>query len=141
MPPQLNFIDVLRAPARALSAKRIFVMTFFLLLGLVVYDIFTYIALVIDGERLGLIWSVYGLLPFYKLAYGNLIAQIIFGIGVFFLVLAMMMGMFGVSAIEVEFVRGNRFFGPFEAVRFSFRRLGQLFLSELAIAVFLIFIV
>ncbi|UCD64516.1 MAG: hypothetical protein JSW34_03520 [Candidatus Zixiibacteriota bacterium] len=139
--PQYNFIDVLRAPAGALSAKRIFVMTFFLILGLVVYDIFTYIALAIEGERLGNVYSVYGLLPFYKLAFDSIIAQIVFAIGALLGVLAAMMGFFGVGALEVEAIRGHQFFSPFGAIGFSFSRLKQMLLSELAIVVFLLFIV
>jgi hypothetical protein len=139
--PQFNFIDVLRAPAKALSAKKIFVMTFFILLGLALYDIFTYIALAIDGERLSYVWSVYGLAPFYKYAYGNIFAQIVFAVGAVLAVLAIMLGFFGVAAIDIESIRGNRFFGPFKAIRFSFRRLGQIFLSELSIVAFLVFIV
>ncbi|UCE23719.1 MAG: hypothetical protein JSU74_10515 [Candidatus Zixiibacteriota bacterium] len=140
-PPQFNFIDVLRAPAKALSAKKIFVMTFFICLGLVVYDIFTYIALAIDGERLSYVWSVYGMAPFYKYVYGNIIAQIVFGVGAALAVLVVMMGIFGVASMDIESIRGNRFFGPFKAIGFSFRRLGQIFLSEFAIVVFLIFVV
>ena len=37
-PPDFSFIDVLKSPARAMSAKKILTMTFFICLGLVVYD-------------------------------------------------------------------------------------------------------
>ncbi|MEW6412593.1 MAG: hypothetical protein AB1483_08990 [Candidatus Zixiibacteriota bacterium] len=140
-PPDFSFIDVLKSPARAMSAKKILTMTFFICLGLVVYDIFTYIALAVDGEPLGYVWSVFGFAPFYKFAYTTLIAQIIFSAGVVLTILALMMGIFGVAAIDIEAVRGNRFFSAIGAIRFSLRRLGQIFLSELAIVVFMLFIV
>jgi len=140
-PLQFNFIDVLRAPAKALSAKKIFVMTFFICVGLIVYDIFTYIALAIDGERLSFVWSAYGLLPFFKYSYANWFAQIVFAVGALLYILCAMMGIFGVAAIDVESIRGNRFFGAFKAIGFAFRRLSQLFVSELAIVVFVLFVI
>ena len=136
-----NFKDILWAPAKALSAKKIFVATWFLCLGLVIYDIFTYIALAIEGERLIYIYSVYGLLPFYKLVFANTVAQIVAIAGVALAALAVMLGLFGVAAIEIEAIRGNRFFSAFDAIRFAYRRLGQLFVSELAIVVFMLVIV
>ncbi|MFQ5453284.1 MAG: hypothetical protein ACE5D6_03760, partial [Candidatus Zixiibacteriota bacterium] len=136
-----NFKDILWAPAKALSVKRIFVMTFFVCVALVIYDIFTFIALAIDGEKLKYIISVYGLFPFYKITYGNVFAQIIFALGVIFSIISVMLGFFAVSAIEIEAARSNRFFSAFKAIRFSFNRLKQIFLSELSIAVFITFII
>jgi hypothetical protein len=55
--------------------------------------------------------------------------------------LAVMMGMFAVAAIEVEQVRGNRFFPFTGALRFAMRRLSQILYSELAIISFVVSIV
>ncbi len=140
-PPHFNFIDVLRAPARALSAKKIFAMTFFICLGLVVYDIFTYIALAVQGENLGFVYSAYGLTPFFKLAFSNTIAQIVFIVGALLAVLCLMLGFMAVAIIDIEAVRGNRFLSAFKAIRFSFQRLPQILFSELAIIVFIAFII
>ncbi len=52
-----------------------------------------------------------------------------------------MLGFFAVSAINIEAVRGNRFLSPRQAIRFAFKRLPQIFLSELSIALFVSFIV
>ncbi|HKK20194.1 MAG TPA: hypothetical protein VJ983_01895 [candidate division Zixibacteria bacterium] len=139
--PSFNFKDVLWAPAKALSAKRILVMTLFLVAGLGIYDIFTYIALAIEGEKVGLIYSVYGLLPFYKFVYANTGAQIVAAIGIVLAVLSVMLGMFGVAAFEMETVRGNRFFPLLAAIKFSLRRFNQIFLSELAIVLFIILVI
>ncbi len=139
--PNFNFKDVLWAPAKALSAKRILVMTLFLVIGLGLYDIFTYVALAIEGERVGLVYAVYGLLPFYKFVYANTLAQIVASVGVVLAVLSVMLGMFGVASFEMEAVRGNRFFPPLRAIRFCLKRFNQIFLSELAIVLFILFIV
>jgi len=63
------------------------------------------------------------------------------GVGLVVTLLAVMLGFFGVSAIEIEEVRGNRFFSFRQAMAFSFKRLGQIFLSELAVVLFLAFVV
>ncbi len=136
-----DFRDVLLAPAKALSAKRIFVMTLFLCASLVAYDLFTYLAVVVDGERLASFYSVYGLTPLAHLTFTNWAAQILYGLGIVAAVLILMLGFFGVSAISMEELRGNRFFSAGGAIKFSFRRFTQLFLSELAVALFVAFIV
>jgi len=136
-----NFRNVLLAPAKALSAKKIFVMTFFLCVSLLVYDLFTYLAVVVDGERLSPFYSIYGLLPLSSLVFSSLAAQILYGIGIVVAVLAIMLGFFGVSAINVEEARGHRFFSAGGAIKFSFQRFKQLFLSEFAIALFISFII
>lgn len=136
-----DFRDILWAPARALSAKQIFVMTFFVVAALVVYDIFYYLAQIFAGERLGLVISTYGFFPFENFRFENLASQISLGAGVVLGILTLMLGFFGVAAINIESIRGNRFFSNIEAVRFAFKRLRQIFLSELAIVVFVAFIV
>jgi hypothetical protein len=139
--PHYDFRDVLLAPAKALSAKKIFVMTLFLCVGLVVYDIFTYFAVAVNGERLSSYYHVYGLAPLVYLRFSNWLAQILYWIGIVGGVLALMLGFFAVSGINVEEARGNRFFSVRGAVKFSLQRFSQLFLSELAIALFVGFIV
>jgi len=139
--PAFNFRDVLRAPARALSAKQILVMTLFLMIGLAIYDLFTYMAYAIDGESLSLVFSTYGFFPFDQFAFGSKWAQAIYVAGAMLGVLSIMTGFLGVAAINIEAVRGNRFFSARQAIRFAFRRLPQIFLSELAIVLFVAFII
>lgn len=140
-PLHFSFKDVVWVPAKALSAKKILVMTAFLCLGLIVYDIFTYIALALDGEKVGIVYSAYGFFPFYKMVFSGLIAQIVFAVGALLSVLAIMMGFMGVSILDIETIRGNRFMSAFQAIKFSFRRLPQLLFSELAILLLIGFII
>ncbi len=116
-------------------------MTLFLCAGLVVYDIFTYLAVAVNGERLSSYYHVYGLTPLVYLRFPNWPAQILYWIGIVGGVLALMLGFFAVSAINIEQMRGNRFFSVRGAIKFSLQRFTQLFLSELAIALFVSFIV
>jgi len=139
MNPHLHydFRDILIAPARALSAKRIFVMTLFLCVGLVVYDACTYLAVALDGEKVGTFWNIYGLAPVTLFYFDHLAAQIVYAVGVALGVLALMLGFFGVASIEIEQVRGNRFFSIPGAIAFTLRRFTQLLISEVSIIAFM----
>lgn len=136
-----NFNDITRTPARALSAKKILVMSFYLITALAIYDIFTYIALAIEGERLSSVFDAYGFFPFYKLFFTGFIARYIFLFGLSFSVLSVMLGFFSVATLEFEAIKGDRFFSPFHALSRSFKRIKQIVLAELAIVCFVLFIV
>ena len=140
-PLRYNFRDVLRAPASALSAKQILVMTLFLLGGMVVYDLFAYAAFWLNSDPLQLVFDTYGFFPFAPLHFDAISAQLVFWIGVVAAVLTVMLGFFAVSAFNIEAIRGNRFMTPSEGIRFAFRRLPQIFLAELSIVAFVAVIV
>lgn len=139
--PQFNFKDVLRSPARALSAKQILVMTIFILIAMTVYDLFTYLAYAIDGTRFSAVFGAFGFFPFVIPKFNSMIAQVCFGAGLALSVLCLMLGFFGVAAINIEAIRGNRFFSAREAIKFAFRRFSQIFLAELSISMFVGFMI
>jgi len=139
--PHFNFRDVLRAPAAALSAKQILVMSLALLAALVVYDIFTYAALFAAGEPMYQAFDAYGLAPLNNLLLDTMLAQVVYWAGVGLAVLVVMLGFFAVSAFNIEAIRGNRFMSPGQAIRFAIRRLPQIFFSELSIVLFVALIV
>ena len=136
-PPHFDFRDVLWAPAKALTGKKIFVMTFFLIVALGLYDLFTYLALAANGDNLSYVWGAYDFFPPLHLGLSSTVASIILAIGLALALLALMMGFFAISAIEIEEVRGYPFLSIAQSIRFAFRRLGQLFLSELTICLFI----
>ena len=133
--------DVLKAPAYALSAKQILVMTFFLCVAMAVYDIFVYLAYLFDGQNLGTVFRVFGFFPFSFPSVHNWIAWIAYVVGCILTVLSIMLGFFGVAAINIEQIRGNRFMSWSAAIGFAFSRLGQLFLAELAVVLFVALII
>lgn len=141
VPPKYNFFDVVWAPARALSAKQIGVMTIALVAALALYNIFTYIAYAAQGEELGIIFSAYGFFPFELGAFNSAVGQIIYYIGVVIAIFALMFGFFGVAAINIETMRGHRFFSLVDALKFSRSRAKQIVLAELAILTFILFII
>ncbi len=139
--PNYNFYDVLWAPLRALAPKKILVMTVFLTIALGLYDIFAYLSFAIDGEKLSYIWQAYNLFPFFHIVLKSPFAKIIFGVGLFVSTIAIMIGMFCVSAMEVEKIRGNPFLSIRQSIKFGFKRINQIILAELAIVMFLLFVV
>ncbi|MEA1980806.1 MAG: hypothetical protein U9N54_07520 [candidate division Zixibacteria bacterium] len=143
MKDNLNYdiYDVLWAPLRALSPKKIFTMTFFLIISLLIYDIFSYIAFAIDGEKLSIIWKVYDFFPFFHIILKSPLAKIVFGVGLFVCTIIVMIGLFSVSAMEIEKIRGNPFLSIKQSIKFGFQRLNQMLLAELAIVMFLLFVV
>jgi hypothetical protein len=136
-----NFTDVLWSPARAFSAKKILVMTFYLLVALLLFDIFTYIALAVDGEKVGTVFDAFDFFPFYNYVYTNIIAQIIFIIGFVGSILSLMLGFFSVSLLEIEELKGDRFFNPFKTLKISLSRIKQIVLAELGIISFVLFVI
>jgi len=139
-PLKYDFRDVLAAPAAALSAKRIFVMTLFLCAALAVYDVFTYLALIADGEKISGAGSVYGAFPFDTFQFDSMAAATVFWIGVIAAAIVVMMGLFATAAFEIESIRGHRFMGIKCAVGFALKRFRQMFLSHLSIVSFLLLI-
>jgi hypothetical protein len=130
----------LSAPAAAFSAKRILVMTVFILAALLVYDFFTYMALFADGEKIGSVREVYGAFPFDSFEFDGTVGAIVYWLGVVLALMVLMMGMFAIAAFEIEALRGFRFMTIKCAVGFALGRFKQMFLSHLSIISFLVLI-
>ncbi len=141
--PSLNYDirDIMISPARALSAKRILVMTIALVFGVLWYDIFVYIALFVDDQSVVTAWSVYGLLPFHFISFSSSIAQSVHYIGYLLALFMAMLGMFAVSLIEIEQMRGNRFLSITQTFKVTISRSKQMLKSLTAIVSFIVFIV
>jgi hypothetical protein len=139
--PHYNFKDVLAAPARALAAKQVAVMTLFLCAAVIKFDFFFYVAYAIQGEDVATAFSVWGFLPLTGDIFGNPVSEILYYGGMVAALLVVMFGFFAVAAMNIEAVRGNHFFGMWKAMRFALSRWKQLLLAELSIAAFVGFIV
>ena len=135
-PPHFDFRDVLWAPAKALTGKKIFIMTAFLCTALAVYNIFTYGALAVGSDSLDYVWGAYGFFPPLGLGLDSTAGWILMTIGLGLSLLSLMMGFFAISAIEIEEVRGYPFLSITAAAGFAWRRFKQVFLSQLTILAF-----
>ncbi len=140
-PLKYDYRDILSAPAAALAAKRILVMTLFLCAGLALYDLFCYAALAIDGEKIGRAFSVYGFFPFESFSFDSLAAAVLYWVGCAIAVLAVMTGMTAVAAFEIEAIRGYPFLGIRKSIGFALDRFKQLYLSELSVVAFVLLII
>ncbi|MEE8404410.1 MAG: hypothetical protein V3S17_03370, partial [candidate division Zixibacteria bacterium] len=140
-PLKYDYRDILSAPAAALAAKRILVMTLFLCAGLALYDLFCYAALAIDGEKVGRAFSVYGFFPFESFSFGGLAAAVLYWVGCAIAALAVMTGMTAVAAFEIEAIRGYPFLGIRKSIGFALDRFKQLYLSELSVVAFVLLII
>lgn len=140
-PLKYDYRDILSAPAAALAAKRILVMTLLLCAALALYDLFCYAALAIDGEKIGRAFSVYGFFPFESFSFGGLAAAVLYWVGCAIAALAVMTGMTAVAAFEIEAIRGYPFLGIRKSIGFALDRFKQLFLSELSVVAFVLLII
>jgi len=131
---------ILSAPLRALSAKQILIMTVFGLVGVALFQMFQYLAYLLDGQSIRVVFEAYGPLYFGLPALVGLTGWIVWTVGLFLSVLAIMLGMFSVAAINVERLRGNRFMGIRETFKFALSRFSQILLAEITVGGFVLFI-
>ncbi len=132
-----NFKSILLIPARALKAKKIFAASCALFCAYVIFTVFAYLALALDGNSFPDIYDCYGLLPLELFTMDSTGASILFFAGVLISLFVIMLGMMAVAAFDIEELRGNPFFSARDTVRFSLKRASQLFLSLLAVAAFI----
>lgn len=139
--PQYNVLDIFYAPARALAAKQILILTVALVGGLLVFDLFRYLAFLEQRENIGSVISLYGFFPLDWPETGSILAKLLAAVGIGAGLLVVMLGLLAVSSIQVEAVRGNPFMSTRKAIRFAFSRLKQIVLAELAVILFLALII
>ncbi len=139
--PHLDIRDVIAAPAHALSAKQVLVVVLGLCGGLLIFDLFYYLGVIAEGQAPRAVFAIYGFLPFGVDSFQNTVAQAFFYVGAALGIFVLMLGLFGVSAIHVEALRGNKFLSARGAIKFAFQRWKQLAYSELAIILFVLFII
>jgi hypothetical protein len=136
-----SFRGILQVPIRALRAKKIFVASLFLAIGLVCVYLFTGLAFLVDGGSSSTIPILFGLVSVPIFVFPGFWAMTIIYIGIFLAMLSVGLGILAIAAFDFEELRGNHFFSAGEAIKFSFSRVRQLFLSWLGIALFIGFII
>jgi hypothetical protein len=137
---EYNFKGMISVPAKALKAKKIFVAALFLLIAVVLYDLFTYLAMAADGREPGEVFSMYGLVPFALFSCETLLSSVLYYLGIILAVLLLTIGMTTVAAFDFEELRGNPFLTWRQALKLSATKAEQLLLSLFAVAIFIGFI-
>ncbi|MEO0010121.1 MAG: hypothetical protein ABIK22_04465 [candidate division WOR-3 bacterium] len=137
-----NYKDIFRALRLGFSAKKVGMTMLGLLFGFAGYSLLTYLAHLIAGNDWVSIWETYRLLPFPA---PNLpfpwISWLIYGLGVIWFLIVMLVTGSAVAKVTYEQLRGNEFFEAGEAFRFAFQNLGAILGSPLLIIAFILIIV
>lgn len=118
--------DLFAAPKLALAPKNIVIATFFLGCAYDVLMLTSYLAMLIDGEKLSVAISVYGIFPPILHGYTSIISTLIAYVGYLFAFLFGLHGVMGISLVTLEDLRGNPFFSINDAIKQSFARMPQL---------------
>lgn len=136
---RFNFIDIFRAPRLALSAKKIWTQLRALALGLILYNVFAYLAFAVSGADAYRIWSSYYLFPPLALAFGaiplNAGGVILWALGALAFFVVVFLGMAAVAKITIEQLRGNDFYSRREAGQYVRRHWRAVIFTPLAILV------
>ncbi|MEO0025852.1 MAG: hypothetical protein ABIK54_03735 [candidate division WOR-3 bacterium] len=137
-----NYKDIFRALRLGFSAKKVGMTMLGLLFGFAGYTLLTYLAHLIAGNDWVSIWETYRLLPFPA---PNLpfpwISWLIYGLGVIWFLIVMLVTGSAVAKVTYEQLRGNEFFEAGEAFRFAFQNLGAILGSPLLIIAFILILV
>lgn len=136
-----SFKGILAVPGRALKPKKIIAASFFILVAFGLYELFFYLATLIADRDPVSYCAIFGLIAVPDFGPGFYVAVAVYFIGLALAVMAVMTGMMAVSIIDFEELRGNPFLSYGQAIGFALKRIRQLFLSELAIILFVLAIV
>jgi hypothetical protein len=134
---RFNFIDIFRAPRLALSAKKIWTQLRALALGLVLYNVFAYLAFAVSGADVYRLWSTYYLFPPLALTFGavplNAGGVILWAVGAVAFFVVVFLGMAAVAKITIEQLRGNDFYSRREAGQYVRRHWRAVILTPAAL--------
>jgi len=131
---------VLVAAGKGLSLKKIFASSLYLLVGYILYVIFTWAAFLIDGGSFNYLWHFYGLFPVTWFSFSSTSAHLLFLVGIISAGFCLSLAIMAPSVITFEEMRGNFFFSSANSIRFAFRRIPTLFFGFLSLAAFVGFI-
>ncbi|MDO9067317.1 MAG: hypothetical protein Q7W05_02540, partial [Deltaproteobacteria bacterium] len=135
-----NFRDVFRAARLGFSPKKIWAFFCGLMLGLTIYNLFSYLAHTAAGRSLGDTWAMFGLLPLPWSDFGGWAWILWFlgaaGLGVVYLLTSAV-----VARVTAEQLSGNEFYDVKEAVAFVKQSWKAVLGAPLVIASFIAFLV
>lgn len=136
-----NFKDVFRAARLGFSPKKIWAFFCGLLLGLTVYNLFSYLAHAVMGRSFVDTWILFGLLPQPWVYDFNIVAWILWLHGVVGLGISYMLTAAVVARITAEQLSGNEFYETKEAVTFVKQGWKAVLGAPLVIVTFIAFLV
>jgi hypothetical protein len=117
-----DFRDIFRAPRIALRFQRLWINGLGLSGGYLVFWVFTYLSLVIDGGTLSQVWARYGLLPYSYNQLENWYSLTIFLAGTVIFFAIFLLTNTAVSRVAYAELRREVFYTWRQAFRFAFRK-------------------
>ncbi|MCJ7508636.1 MAG: hypothetical protein MUO85_07910 [candidate division Zixibacteria bacterium] len=130
--------DIFRAPRLALCGKKLPVQFLGFLIGYLGYLILTYFAYLSEGASLAEIWKDYGLFPVYEFFFGTWYSQIIFILGLLFMIACWLLSSAMVAKITYEQLKGDGFYSKDDAWKFIRKYWKPVLLSPFSLAIFFI---
>ncbi len=118
-----DFRDVFKAPRVAFSFQRIWTNTLGILIAGIVYWVFTYLALMINGMSLSAAISRYGFFPFPFGEPLSVVAWGVWGLGAIFSGLMLLVTNTAIARLVYMQLRNEFFYSWRQAFRFAFRKL------------------
>jgi len=119
-PLYFDIRDIFRTPRLALSGKKIWVHLVGLGLGWIIYFIFSYLALIVNGQTIAEIWNTHFLFP--CLWNVNLpiswYAWLIYGVGLLLWVIIFLLASLAVSRITYKQLKGDEFYSSGDSVKY-----------------------
>ncbi len=136
-----NFKDLFRAPRLALG-RRMLVMLEALFISYLAYVIFTYLALLVEGNSLGSIWNSYHLMPACCItASMGLFARILVSLSYIIAIIAIWLGLTSVAKITIKEYKGDLFYSSRDGWKWAMKNWFPVFFGPISIAIVIGFFV
>lgn len=133
-----NFKDMFRAPRLALG-RRMLVMLEALFGGYLVMLVFTYLALLIDGQSFGSIWADHHLLPPICLCGAGVLAKILLYLAYAVVFIFIYLGFTAVSKITIKEYKGDLFYSARDGWSWAVKHWFPVFFGPVSILIVIAF--
>ncbi len=134
-----DFWDTFKAPRMALSGKYLLAQARPLLYGYIVYLIFTYQAMLVEGRgTLGELWETYNLVPFTHLGLEHWYGWVIWILGIVLAGAFYDYGNLTVAKLALEELKGNPFYARRDAAREARSNLRPLWVAGALILILIV---
>ncbi len=135
-----DFRDVFRAARLGLSGKKMGVSFLGILVAYLFYLVLTYVALLASGIGLGTIWRAYRLFPLAMADKFVWYSWIIYGVGVFFAAVALLLAATAVAKISCQQLKGDDFYSMGDSKKFAAKHWKATILSPIGILGLIVFL-
>ncbi|NQT61564.1 MAG: hypothetical protein HQ556_01275 [Candidatus Marinimicrobia bacterium] len=130
-----NFKDMFRAPRLALG-RRMLVMLEALFISYVAFVVFTYLALLVDGNSFGSIWNKYHLLPSCCVAASmGFFARILISLSYVIAVVVIWLGVTSVAKITIKEYKGDLFYSSRDGWKWAMKNWFPVFFGPISIGI------